>query len=198
MRSIVIGIVLSLLFPIGASSLQAGDPSAYEVLGMKPGMTVGQIETTLRKQDLDSHKVVRAPSFQQAVALARKEPVATSAYDGIQTLRAENNSVSVQVFFVPMKDGPVAAKITTEIFSEASNLSEALMAKYGQPVEKTEREWIWGDAAAFYARKAVYLEFRPNAASASVRKPTTIVVLGDPSLDKISRAAIEAAAYGPD
>ena len=197
MRLIVIGVVLSLLLPIGASGLQAGDPSAYEVLGMKPGMTMDQIEVALRAQKLDSIKVVRAPSFEQSVALARKEPVTSSTYDGVQTLRAENDSVSVQVFFVPMKGGPVAAKITAEIFSEADNLSKTLVAKYGKPAEKTEREWLWGDAAAFYARTKAYLEFRPNPASATARKPVAIMVTGDPSLEKSSRAAIYAVAQDP-
>lgn len=197
MRSIVIGLVLSVLLSIDASSLQAADPSAYEVLGMKPGMTMDKIEAALRGQKLDSHKVVRAPSFEQSVALARKEPVASSTYDGVQTLRAENGSVSVQVFFVPMKDGPVAAKVTMEIFNEAGRLSETLVAKYGQPVKKSEREWLWGDAAAFYARTKAYLEFRPNPASATARKPLAILVIGDPSLEKSSRAAVDAAAQDP-
>jgi hypothetical protein len=197
MRSIAIGIVLSVLLSIGASGLQAADPSAYEVLGMKPGMTMDKIEAALRGQKLDSLKVVRAPSFKQSVALARKEPMASSTYDGVQTLRAENDSVSVQVFFVPMKDGPVAAKITTEIFSEANKLSESLVEKYGQPAEKTEREWLWGDTAAFYARTKAYLEFRPNPASATARKPVAIIVTGDPSLEKSSRAAIDAVAQDP-
>jgi len=194
MRSIIFGLVLSVLLVTGASGLQAADPSAYEVLGMRPGMTVSQIESALREQKLNSHKVVRAPSFEQAVALARKEPVASGTYGGVQTLRAENGSVAVQVFFVPMKDGPVAAKITTEIFSEANNFPDTLVAKYGQPAKKTEREWLWGDAATFYARTKAYLEFRPDPASATARKPVAIIVVGDPSLEKVSGAAIGAAA----
>lgn len=198
MRSMVLGSAMSVLLAVGASGSRAADLTAYEVLGMKPGMTVDQIEAMFREQDLDSLKVVRAPSFEQSVALARKEPVASSVYGGVQTIRAKNHSVSVQVFFVPMKDGPVAAKITTEIFSGANELSESLVTKYGQPAEKTEREWIWGDEAAFYARTKAYLEFRLNPASATTRKPAAIIVTGDPSLEKSSRAAIDLATQDPN
>jgi len=197
MRSIIFGLVLSVLLGTTVSGLQAADLNAYEVLGMRPGMTVDEIEVALRQQDLTSHKFVRAPSFEQSVAIARKEPVASSEYDGVQTLRAENGSVAVQVFFVSMKDGPVAAKITTEMFSAVDSLSDSLVARYGQPAKQTEREWLWGDAAAFYARTKAYLEFRPNPASASTRKPAAIIVTGDPSLERSSRAAINATAEGP-
>src|SRR3546814_7729294 len=81
------------------------------------------------------------------------------SYNGVQTLRAENGDNKVQIHFVALPEGPVAAKITVEVFSGADGgaLSERLVSQYGTPGRKTEREWMWGDTATyFYARKKEY------------------------------------------
>src|SRR3546814_8635109 len=86
--------------------------------------------TTLFRS-LGSPKLLRAPAFEQEIALARKERVAASEYKGVQTLRAKNGHKQVQIFFVAMPKQPVATKITVEVFGGTSveEFSETLVSK---------------------------------------------------------------------
>src|SRR3546814_66784 len=147
--------------------------------------------TTLFRS-LGSPKLLRAPSFEQEIALARKERVAASEYKGVQTLRAKNGHKQVQIFFVAMPKQPVATKITVEVFGGTSveEFSETMVSKYGPPERKSDREWLWGDTNVFYARTKPSLEFQPNPVSATSPKPIFRVVLADPSIEKAAKDAI--------
>lgn len=192
-RSALLGFIFAIALTVAAiPSARAADPGTFEVMGLRTGMTLAEVQRAVEQQDLGTPKLVRAPSFEQEVALARKERVAATDYKGVQTLRAGNGDRRVQVFFVATPKGPVSTKITIEVF-EAVNiekLSERLITKYGPPKKKTSQEWLWGDTGMFYARAEPYLEFQPEPVSA--RRPRSIgrLILADPTLQKRSREAI--------
>lgn len=187
------GLVLGLTLAVIQPSVGTAASATFEFMDLHPGMTLNQVEHALEQQGLNSPKLSRAPSFDQKAALARNERVSPSEYKGVQTLRVENGDNKVQIQFVAMPEGPVAAKITVEVFggADADALSEKFVSQYGPPGRKTDREWLWGDTAAyFYARKDAYLEFQPNPASTGLPKPVAAIVLADPGLEKRSKQAI--------
>lgn len=185
-----------LLFPmvlaLATPSPGAADPSVFEVMGLRAGMTVDQVKQVVEQQELGPPKLVRAPSFEQEIALARKEHVAANEYKGVQTLRSGDGEKRVQVFFVATPKGPVSTKITVEVFGGTSveEFSETLVSRYGPPERKSDREWIWGDTGMFYARTNPYFEFQPKPASATAPKPVARLILADPALQRHSREVI--------
>lgn len=189
--------LLGFIFAIGLTvaaipSARAADPGTFELMGMRTGMMLPEVQRAVKQQKLGSPELTRAPSFEQEVALARKEPVKATDYKGVQTLRAGNGDRRIQVFFVATPKGPVSTKITIEVFdgTNTEELSETLISRYGPPTRKSDREWLWGDAGRFYARTKHYLEFQSRPVSATGPKPTARMVLGDPALQKRLRKAI--------
>lgn len=192
MRSVFLILFFGLAHVMPMRSAMATDPNTFEVMGLRAGMTLDQVKQAIEHQELGSPKLLRAPSFEQEVALVRKERIAASQYEGVQTLRAENSDNRVEVFFVAMPKGPVAMKITVEVIDGISvqEFSDSLVSRYGLPGRKSDREWLWGDTNVFYARTSPSLEFQPHPVSATSPKPIVRVVLTDPALQKRSRDAI--------
>lgn len=192
MRSVFLILFFGLAQIIPMRSATATDPNTFEVMGLRAGMTLDQVKQAIEQRELGSPNLLHAPSFEQEVALARKKRIAANEYKGVQTLRAENGDNRVEVFFVAMPKGPVATKVTVEVFGGTSveEFSETLVARYGPPQRKSGREWLWGDTNIFYARTKPSLEFQPNPVSATSPKPIVRVMLTDPALQKRSQDAI--------
>lgn len=192
-RSTLFSLILAIMLPVAAiPNARAADPSTFEAMGVRTGMTLPEVQRAVEQQELGPPELMRAPSFEQEIALARQEPVKAADYKGVQTLRAGNGERRMQVFFVATPRGPVATKITIEAFegTNSKRLSETLVSRYGPPKQKTERGWIWGDTRTFYARTAPYLEFQPNPASATRPHPVGRLILADPALQKRAQNAI--------
>src|SRR3546814_17398833 len=125
--------LLCLTLALTQPSVGTAASASLEFMGLHPGMTLDQVEQALEQQGLDLPKLSRAPSFEQEAALARGEHISPNVYHGVQTLRAENGDNKVQIHFVALPAGPVAAKITVYVFSGAdgSALSERLVSQSG-------------------------------------------------------------------
>src|SRR3546814_5253444 len=115
--------LLCLTLALTQPSVGTAASASLEFMGLHPGMTLDQVEQALEQQGLDLPKLSRAPSFEQEAALARGEHISPNVYNGVQTLRAENGDNKVQIHFVSLPVGPVAAKITVEVFSGADGRS---------------------------------------------------------------------------
>lgn len=100
MRALILGLTMCLALAHAPSDALATEPGKFEILGLRPGMTLDQVKQVLAQQKLGSPKLSQAPSFDQKVALARNQRVSPGDYQGVQTLQAENGNSNVQVFFV--------------------------------------------------------------------------------------------------
>lgn len=189
-RSVFLGLFVGTGLVLSVTDGRAADQ--FEIQGLHAGMSLDQVERAVEQQKLGTPKLRRAPSFEQEVALARKRRVVANEYDGVQTLLAENGSRQIEVFFVATPKGPVAAKITIEVYggTSADEFSKKLVSKFGPPDRKSDRDWLWGDTGMFYARTKPYLEFQPKPVSATAPRPLARLILGDPAIQKQSREAI--------
>lgn len=193
------GLLLWLTLELAQVHTGIAASAAFEFMGLYPGMTLDQAKRALQEQGINSPKLSRAPSFKQKVTLARNEYVSPTDYNGVQTLRAQTGDKMIQIHFVAMPEGPVAAKITVDVLggADANALSDRLVSQYGSPGRKTAREWLWGDTAKyFYARKSAYVEFRPSPVSMKLHQPVAAIVLADPAVQERSENAIAADAKG--
>lgn len=178
----------------------AADSSAYQVNGLRLGATVEQIQAAATENGLTTQNLVRGPSFEQAVKQAQRKLIQGQDYVGVQMVRARGEAAEAQVTFAPTPEGPRAVKIVYDVLpggTDIQTLEAKLLDHYGAPDQKSEREWVWGDTAAFYSRKNAYLEFRPTPVSAGARRPIATLILANPALQSRSREAItEEAAKG--
>lgn len=196
-RSIFLSILVGMMLASIAPAARAGDSDTFAVMGLKLGATVGEIEAAAKSNKLTNVHITRGPSFEQAVEKARHQMVQVRDYAGVQVIRAEGDRASAVITFAPMPDGPRAIKIVFDVMLGGigvADLEAQLVADHGEPDQKDERSWVWGDTAAFYSRKSAYLELRPHPVSAGARKPDATLILAAPSLQKRSQDAITEAA----
>lgn len=192
-RSILSGVILGVVQTLAVADASAVEPSVFQVMGLKLGATADDIEAAAKKSKLTDVDITRGPSFEQAVMMAQRKMVPARDYAGVQTIRARGETAEAQVSFVPTPDGPRAVKIVYDVMpggADAAALKARLLADHGEPDQRNDREWVWGDTAVFYSRKGAYLEFRPNPVSAGARKPTATLILADPALQKRAQEAI--------
>lgn len=98
-RPILFGLILAIvLVATTVPNARGPDPGPFEVMGIQTGMTLPEVQRAVEQQKLGPPELTRAPSFEQEVALARKEPVKATDYEGVQTLRAGNGDRRIQVF----------------------------------------------------------------------------------------------------
>lgn len=193
-RSILFGVILGVAQTLAVAGASEAEPSALEVMGLKLGATAEEIEAAAKESKLADIDITRGPSFEQAVMMAQRNMVPARDYAGVQTIRASGETAEAQVSFVPTPDGPRAVKIVYDVMpggADAAALKARLLADHGEPDQRNDREWVWGDTAVFYSRKRAYLEFRPNPVSAGARKPIATVILADPALQKHAQEAID-------
>ena len=192
-RSILFGVILGVAQTLAVAGASAAEAGVFEVTGLKLGATADEIEAAAKKSKLTDIDIMRGPSFEQAVMMAQRITVPARDYAGVQTIRARGQTAEAQVSFVPTPDGPRAVKIVYDVMPGGvgtAALKARLLTDHGEPDQRNDREWIWGDTAVFYSRKSAYLEFRPNPVSAGARQPTATMILADPALQKHAQEAI--------
>lgn len=195
MRQNVARVFVACALLLGAGPSLAADAARFELLGFKLGMTAEQVERVARDSQFTNIRKDSGPSFEQAVALQRRELVRGQDYRGIRMLKAERKDVLLQVFFAVAADAPRAFKFEIEVLPGANDLAARLTAKYAEPDKRTERAWLWGDTAEFfYARTNAYLEYHPKPFSLSGGKSIARFILVDPSINKRAEEAVKAAA----
>ncbi len=192
MRSVFLGLLFGVaqtLFALGAS---AADPSTFEVMGLKLGMTVSETQEASKQAGFTITGRDPGPSFEQAVAQKHGKRISGTAYSGVNKINLARDDARAEVFFAPTPEGPRAYQIAVDVLkvSDRDDLTADIIAKYGQPEQRGEHEWLWGDTGMFYARTKPYLEFQPNPVSATTPKPLGRLILADPALQKRSKKAI--------
>lgn len=194
----LISIVVSILLVSAAGTSQAGDVRSFDIMGMKLGMSVAEIEAAAVAEGLLEKGRMKAPSFEQEVLIAKNQTVEARSYKGLQKLKLESATGRVEVDFVATQDGPRAHMIfyvVTDPNLTSDEVSKQLTVKYGEPAKQTDQDLIWGDAAVVPLRTAPSLEFSPEPmVSAFGKKPVGALTLRDPQLPKQSVAEIADAA----
>lgn len=173
----------------------AADPTKLDLLGFKLGITAEEVERIAQKSQFTNIRRTAGPSFEQAVALQRRELVRGQDYKGVHLIKAERKDVLIQVFFAPAPDAPRVLKIELELLPSATELRKQLLEKFAEPDKRAVREWLWGDTAEFfYARTRPYLEFQPSPSSISRPSPIGRFILADPALQKYTDEQVKSAA----
>lgn len=192
MRSALLGLLLGMAQAVIATSAWAADPSKFELLELKLGMTVADTEATAQKAGFTVAGRDPGPSFEQAVAQRRGQRVSGGAFEGVNKIKLVRDDARVEVFFAPLPDGPRAYQIAADVLKMhgGADLKADVVAKYGEPEHRGQREWLWGDAGTFYARTKPFLEFQPAPVSATAPKPIARIILADPALQKRAQDAI--------
>ena len=194
----LIPIVVSILLLSAVGVAKAADVRSFDVMGMKLGMSVAEIEAAAVASGLVEKGRMKAPSFEQAVALRWKQVVDPKNYRGLRKLEFESGAQHVEVDFVATPDGSKAYMvhyIITDPDLSPDKLSEELEERYGPPDKQTARAWTWGDVAALPLRTDPNLEYRIAPTTTLVgRTAVGALTLRDPQLSKQSRARIEEAA----
>jgi hypothetical protein len=192
MRSVLVSFLIGTMLTLAATSPGVADPSTFEIMGLKLGMTASQIETAAEEAGFAVAGRDPGPSFEQVVAQKRGQRVSGAAYTAVNKINLVRDDAHIEVFFVPTAEGSRAYQIAANILNvrNGTDLTDDIIARYGQPEQRGQREWLWGDTDMFYARTKPYLEFQPNPVSATAPKPVARLILADPALQKRSRKAI--------
>lgn len=183
-RSTLLGLSLATAITLTMPHAWAADPSSFEVMGLRLGMSASEVEAAGEENGFDIVGRDLAPSFKQAVAQRRGQPINGNSYTGVNKIRLARDDAQVEAFFTPTPEGPRLYQVAANVL-EADNdveLGKELVTKYGEPDERGEREWLWGDTGAFYMRSKPYLEFQPSPVTATRPHPVGRLILADPAL----------------
>lgn len=190
--ALVVGLALA---PVTAA--YAADAGAFDVMGIRLNMTAEEVTTIASANGFDRIKRSAAPSFDQAVAIENRQQVDFGEYAGTHTLRLENDREKVQVSFVQTPTGSRVNKIYYTFFGSgvsSEQMSDQVVAKYGDPDRRGDRDWVWGDTSLRFSRVEPYLEYSLEPASATSVKPIGTLTLADTSMQKEAKEAIRTAA----
>lgn len=192
MRSVFLCLLFGMaqtLFALGAS---AADPSTFEVMGLKLGMTVSETQKISKQAGFTITGLDPGPSFEEAVAQKHGKRISGTAYSGVNKINLARDDARAEVFFAPTPEGSHAYQIAIDVLmvSDGGDLAADIIEKYGQPEQRGPREWLWGDTGMFYARTKPYLEFQSNPVSATSPKPIGRLILANPALQKRAQDAV--------
>lgn len=190
--ALVVGLVST---PVTAAG--AADAGRFDVMGIRLNMTSEEVTKIASANGFDRVKRSAAPSFDQAVAIENRQQVGAGEYAGTHTLRLENDREKVQVSFVQTSTGSRVNKVYYTFFGSGvsiEQMSEQVVAKYGDPDQRGERDWVWGDTSLRFGRIEPFLEYSLEPASATSVRPIGTLTLADPSMQKESKEAIRTAA----
>lgn len=188
--------VFALMFCLALTHLPtaavAADPSTFDVMGLKPGMTFDEVQTAAENNGLTISGRDPGPSFEQAVAQRRGQQMNGAVPSEVSKIDLVGDDARIEVFFVPTPEGPRAYQIAASVLkvNGGADLRASIIVKYGQPDQSRRSEWLWGDTAIFYARTKPYLEYQPTPVSATSPKPIGRLILADPALQKDAQEAI--------
>lgn len=188
--------VLALVGFLGGGAL-AKDVRSWDIVGMRLGMSIGEIEAAAVARGLLEKGRSKAPSFEQAVLIRKGHRIKGIDYNGVKMLKFASDTEVAEVNFVATPEGP-RAYIIHYVNTDSDLSSEAMSAeverKYGPPDQRSEQTWVWGDLQPIGLRTAPSLEYdiRPLSV-ATDKKPKGALTLQDPELRKAAIAAIDAA-----
>lgn len=185
-RSALLGLILAVAVIATMPLAWTADPGIFEVMGLRLGMKASEVEAAGKDNGFAIVGRDLAPSFKQAVAQRRGQRIDGNTYTGVNKIRLVRGDARVEAFFTPTPAGPRLYQVAADVF-EADNdvdLGKEIIAKYGEPDERGERKWLWGDTGTFYARSEPYLEFQPRPVSATRPNPIGRLILADPVLQK--------------
>ncbi len=180
-----------------ASPAVAADVRDFDILGIRLGMTVTEVEVLAAASGFEKIKRSAAPSFDQAVAIENREPVNWQDYKGVQLLKFENDGESVQVFFVATPTGARAARVSYGFYGSgvtSEQMTAQVLAKYGEPDGMVGGYRVWGDTALPFTRTKASLEYNHKPAGGFGRNNIGVLTLSGPELQAESKAAITTAA----
>lgn len=177
------------------STAAEADTTDFDVIGIRLGMTPAEVVTQAHASGFDGVKQSPAPSFEQAVALENREQVLAKDYAGVQLVKFGNDRESAEVFFVQMPSGSQVGRITYYFFGSDLSLDQMttqVVQKYGEPEQKHDRYWLWGDTAEYaIQRQEAYLEFDRNPVVAFTPvQPLASLTLGHNGIQEDSKQAI--------
>jgi len=191
-RSALLGLILAIAITTTMPHAWAADPSSFEVMGLRLGMSTSEVEAAGAENGFAIVGRDPAPSFKQAIAQRRGQRINGNSYTGVNKIRLARDDVQVEAFFTPTPNGPRLYQVAANVFEADSgvDLGKEIITKYGEPDERGEREWLWGDTGIFYTRTEPYLEFQPKPVGATRPKPVGRLILADPALQKRSKEVI--------
>lgn len=191
-RPALFGLSLATAIAVTMPHAWAADPSSFQVMGLRLGMSASEVEAAGGENGFDIVGRDLAPSFKQAVAQRRGQRINGISYTGVNKIRLARDGAQVEAFFTPTPEGPRLYKVAAKVLEADKDveLAKELATKYGEPDERGEREWLWGDTGAFYMRSKPYLEFQPKPVSATRPRPVGRLILADPALQKRAQEAI--------
>ena len=198
MRWTVFSVFLLAVGLAASSPTFASSVEEFDVIGMRLGMSVADIEKAAANHALAEDHRQTAPSFEQKVARSRGERIRSKDYDAVRSLRYVSDAEEVIVNFVATANGERAFRISHMLLDttvKTDDLATQMEATYGAPDAKHGDDWLWGDTHRDAVRRsAPFLEFsiRPQTRSKSMRKPVGRLVLEDPALPKETKAAVKA------
>lgn len=192
MRSVFLGLLFGMVQTLFAPGASAADPSTFEVMGLKLGMTVSETQKVSKQAGFTITGRDPGPSFEQAVAQKHGKRISGTAYSGVNKISLARDDARAEVFFAPTPEGSRAYQIAVDVLmvSDGGDLAADIIEIYGQPEQRSQREWLWGDTGMFYARTKPYLEFQPSPVSATSPKPIGRLILANPALQKHTQDAV--------
>jgi len=180
-----------------ASLAVATDARDFDILGIRLGMTVAEVEALATASGFEKIKRSAAPSFDQAVAIENREQVNWQDYTGVQKLKFENDREAVQVSLVATPTGARVFQIFYEFFGSGvtrQQMTAQVLTKYGEPDGLSGGHRLWGDTASAFSRKNAWLEYDETTVSGFGRKNVGVLTLSGPELQAESKRAIKTAA----
>lgn len=191
-RSALLGFILATSITMTMPHAWAADPSSFEVMGLRLGMSASEVEAAGEENGFDIVGRDLAPSFKQAVAQRRGQRINDNSYTGVNKIRLARDDAQVEAFFTPTPEGPRLYQVAANVLEADDDVDfdKEIITKYGEPDKRGEREWLWGDTGTFYARSEPYLEFQPKPVSATRPHPVGRLILADPALQKDSQKSI--------
>lgn len=170
-------------------SARASDPTKFEVLGLRLGMTAEQVEKAVREKTTKFRKDSAPPSGQHATQ-AGKPPQAR-----VRAMQFETDHEKCDALFVQMPAGSMLQQISCAFYAgngHPTKVPSEFVQRFGEPDQREDRIWVWGDTAFLYSRKRPYLELNVNPTSAFPPKPTAAIILADPEMKRIADEAARA------
>lgn len=191
----VVVIAIGLTAPV---AVFADSVEEFDVVGMKLGMSVAEIEQAAVRHGLteDNRKV--APSFEQRVEIARGAFLQATEYAAVRSLLYVSDTAQVTVNFVATADGERTYRISHMMLDATmknADVAKQVEAEYGAPDKKYENEWLWGDTTRYAAQRTtpfLELRIRPRKRAKNMQRPAGMVTLADPELPKQTKAAVKA------
>ena len=92
--------------------------------------------------------IIKGPSFDQLIKIARKELSYRDANDSIEQLRYIKGEETITVMFRPYPDGTAPESIHYNNFSPAitiENITPKAVSKYGEPASRKSNILTWSD-----------------------------------------------------